>query len=170
MSELWVEVGHVGVGLYKWHEGSFQLLLEEGVPVHALEPRVALDLKGAILGAQTILWLLLEETLKKVSQLVRNIGRDVGVAELDLIEQFRPVFGVKRRQSDHHFIDERTQAPPIHWFPMPLLVKDLRREVLRRAADGVSIIVGDIHLGEPEVSQSEIPVLIDQDILWFQTE
>lgn len=131
---------------------------------------MTLDLEGAVLGAQSILWLLLEETLEKVPQLVGNIGRDVGVAELDLIEQLRPVFGVERRQSHHHFIDERTQTPPIHWFPMPLFIKNLRGEVLRRPADGVSIIVSDIHLGEPEVGQSEIPVLINQDILWFQTE
>lgn len=131
---------------------------------------MTLDLKGAVLGAQAILWLLLEETLKKVPQLVGNVRRNVGIAELDLIKQLRPVFGVERRQSDHHFVDERTQAPPIHWFPMSLLVKDLRREVLRRSADGVSIIVSDIHLGEPEVSQSEISVLIDKDILRFQAE
>ena len=88
---------------------------------------MTLDLKGSILAAQTILWLLLEKTLKKVPQLVGNIRWNVGVAELDLIKQLRPIFGVERRQPDHHFVDERTQTPPIHWFPMSLLVKNLRR-------------------------------------------
>ena len=170
MRELGVEVRHVRVGFNEGHEGSLQLLLQQGVPVHALEPRVALYLKRPVLGAQPVLWLLLEEALKQVPQLVGNIGRNVGVAEFYLVEELRPVLGVKRRQPDHHFVDERAQTPPIHWLSMPLLVEDLGSEILRRPADGVGIIVGDVHFGEPEVSEPEIPVLIDEDVLWFQTE
>ena len=66
MRELRVEVRHVRVGFNEGHKGSLQLLLQQGVPVHALEPRVALYLERPVLGAQPVLWLLLEEALKQV--------------------------------------------------------------------------------------------------------
>lgn len=131
---------------------------------------MALDLEGAVLCTETVLWFLLEETLEQVSQFMGNVGWYVGVAKLDFIEEFRSILRVKRGQSYHHFVDERTQTPPIHRFPMPLFVKDLRGQILWCPANGVSVIVGDIHFGESEVSKAEVSVLIDENILRFQTE
>lgn len=131
---------------------------------------MTLDLERAVLCAETVLGFLLEEALKKVSQLMRNVRWNIGVAELDFIEEFRPVLRVKGRQSDHHLVDERTQTPPINRLSMSLLVKDLRGQILGRSANRVSIIVGDIHFGESEVREAKVAVLINKDILWFQTE
>ena len=76
-----------------------------------------------------------------------HIGRDIGTAELDLVEEFRSTLRVERGQTDHHFVDEGPKTPPIYRFPMPLLIKDLRSKILRGSADRIGIAICDFHFG-----------------------
>lgn len=63
-----------------------------------------------------------------------------------------------------HFVDEDTESPPIHSLSVPLIEDDLRRDVLRCSTDGKSSTLSE-HLRESKVSQLQVAVISDQQIL-----
>ena len=97
-------------------------------------------------------WLLLEKAFQQISEFVTNIGWDVGVAELYLVKKLGATFRVERGKPNHHFVDKRSETPPVHWLSMALLVENLRSEVLGGSTNGEGVIVGDFHFGQSEVS------------------
>lgn len=65
---------------------------------------------------------------------MRGIGRNVRIAELDFVEEFRTTFGVEGWQTNDHFVDKGTQAPPINWLSVALLVQNFWGKVFWSAA------------------------------------
>lgn len=63
-----------------------------------------------------------------------------------------------------HLVDENTQSPPIHCLSMSLIQNNLRSNVLWCSTDGKSSALSQ-NLGEPKISQLQIPIISDQQIL-----
>jgi hypothetical protein len=103
-------------------------------------------------------------------QVLAHVVGNAGVAELDLVKELRPIFGIERRQSNYHLIYQGAQTPPVHRLAMPLLVQNLRCQIFRSATDREGIVFSDFHFGETKVSEPQIPNLIDQDILRLKTK
>lgn len=129
---------------------------------------MGLDFSCAALSAQTRLWLLLEKAFQEIAQLVSGVGRDVGIAELDLVEELRPALGVEGREPDHHFVDEGAEAPPVNGLAVALLVEYFGGEVFGSAADGVGVIVSDVHFGEAEISEAQVALFVDEDVFGLE--
>lgn len=89
LGELDVKVRDIHLGLHYRDERCLDLLAEDCLPVRLFEEWVLLDLFSA-LGAQSVLNLLLEETLQQGLQFGGTEGRDVRVAELYFIKEFIP--------------------------------------------------------------------------------
>jgi hypothetical protein len=62
---------------------------------------VLADLLGTF-GAETVLWLFLEEAVQKVFEVVGQVVGDVSFSVFDFIKELIPVLTVKRRQPTRH--------------------------------------------------------------------
>ena len=145
------------------HEERFDFLLYEFVPVYAVEPRMRLDV-GHML--HSLIRHFREQFIEEVFQVVAPLFVQIGLLVFDLIEEVASVFGVKWWKSMHQLIDDRTQTPPIHCFPMSFLLYHLRCQVLRRPTYRKSIIISEyIVLGESKVSEFDVPISPNQHIL-----
>lgn len=65
-----------------------------------------------------------------------------------------------------HLINEDAQRPPVHALPMPLIQQDLGSQVFRCPAEGIG--AGLDLLGEAEISELEVSVFRNQQILGFE--
>ena len=92
------------------------------------------DFFGA-LSAESLVGVLLEESVEQTAQLDTDEGRVVGVAELDFVEEFCTVLGVEGWKADDHLEYDRSQTPPVDGFAMTLFGQHFRSEVLGSAAD-----------------------------------
>lgn len=106
LGELGIEVRDVRVGLYQRDEWSFELFVSQSSPVHAVEPRVVLDLGSPVLCAHPRLGFLLEKSFEEISQFWTHISWNVGVDELDFIEKLDSTFRVEGRKADDHLVDK----------------------------------------------------------------
>ena len=68
--------------------------------------------------------------------------------------------------ANHHLEDEDPECPPVHGHGVPDAQDDLWRHVVRGAALGPGS-GGDL-LGEPEVSDDDVPLLVKQDVLGLE--
>lgn len=67
------------------------------------------------------------------------------------------------------FVYYGPQAPPVHRFAMPHLVDDFGCQVLRSPTHRKGLEVAfNIISGEPEVSEFDVAVGPDENILWFE--
>ena len=97
-----------------------------------------------------------------------DVGRNVGVAELYLVEELGPALRVEGRQAHHHLVDQRSQAPPVDRLPVALLVENLGSQVLRGSADREGVAVGNVHFGEAEVGEPEVAAVVDEDVFGLE--
>jgi hypothetical protein len=75
----------------------------------------------------------------------------------------------KRRLAGEHLIYNAANAPPVHSKTMSLSVDNLWGKVLRGSTQCHGIIVSlDVFLGQSEIGQLSIPILINEDVFWFQ--
>ena len=100
---------------------------------------------------------------------VEAVGREVlwvlRLSVLDRLEQLLAVLRVEGRQAGEHFVNDRSQAPPVDRFSMSLAREDFWGQVLRRAAEGVRVvIVLDVLLREAEVGEFRVAVLVDEHV------
>jgi hypothetical protein len=65
-----------------------------------------------------------------------------------------------------HFINQYSQSPPIDWFPMALIQQNLGGNVLGSPTERIGPGFDD--LGESEISEFQVAVRSDQQILGFQ--
>lgn len=69
-----------------------------------------------------------------------------------------------------HLVQQRAQTPPVHRLPVARAVQDFRRQVFRRAAEGLraAVRLGNALLAEPEVGESDVALLGQQHVLRLQ--
>ena len=87
----------------------------------------------------------------------------------DGLEQFHPVFVSEWGESCDHLVDEASQTPPVDIDLVSHLLDDLWGQVFGGAADGGGCLVLAEDLGQAEVSQLDVAVLVDDDVFGFQT-
>jgi hypothetical protein len=80
------------------------------------------------------------------------------------------IIAMEERGDAHEKLEqEDTKGPPVNCVVMAIPDDHLRGEVLRRPAEGVGLVFLALsHLGEAEVSQLQVPILIEEDVLWLQ--
>lgn len=76
---------------------------------------------------------------------------------------------VKGRYADDHLVDEDAECPPVESFVVSAAHDHLRREILGRAAERVRLLTVSLHnLGQTEVSQHNVAVVVQKNVLWLE--
>ena len=75
---------------------------------------------------------------------------------------------VEWREADDHLVSENTEGPPIDRETMAQLVNDFGRQILRRTAERLRLLVALENLGETEVGQRDVAILTHEDVLRLQ--
>ena len=121
------------------------LLLVDGVPVDAGEPRMGHDLLGICWArSETGLWVLVEKLAADVSSVLAQEGViESWLAVLDVSEELLFVFVVEWWLSAEHFVDDSSEGPPVRGLSMTLSMKDLWSKVLSSSANALSFIMSN---------------------------
>jgi hypothetical protein len=93
----------------------------------------------------------------------------LGVPVDDGLEQLHPVFAAEGREAADHFVDEAAEAPPVHVETVAHFLDDLGSQVLGGATNGGCVFLVLEDLRQSEVSQLDVPRLVDDDVLRLQT-
>lgn len=80
--------------------------------------------------------------LNGVSLLVNSVGEFYFALDDFLVDHHRVVV-IKGVDADEHFVEEDAEGPPVDRLGMAFIQNNLRRQVLGRAAEGVSLAVDD---------------------------
>ena len=96
--ELFVEVRDVALAVDDWNEERLDFLLNELIPVDAVEPGMRLDVGNVL---HPLIRHLCEQFVEQVFQVVAPLLVQVWLLMLDLIEEVASVLCVKRRKSVH---------------------------------------------------------------------
>ena len=99
-----------------------------------------------------------------------GVWRDVWIAKFYFVEEFRAALRIERWKSNYHFIDERSETPPVDGLAMTLFIENFRSKILRSSANRIGIIISDIHFGKTKVSEPQISLFIDQNVFRLETE
>lgn len=77
---------------------------------------------------------------------------------------------IERTPSTAHFEQQYTQRPEIDMLAVSLFIQQhFRREVLGRAAERVGeLVVGEVGLGQAEITQSYVARRIEQDVFGLE--
>ena len=96
-------------------------------------------------------------------------GDVVVLADDDLPRQLVQTLRVEGRLQRAHFVKEHAQGPYVRLEAVRLRLDDFRREVVRRANDGLGFRLGFTeHSGNAEVSQLDHVVFSEENVLRFQ--
>ena len=68
--------------------------------------------------------------------------------------------------ASQHLVQKNAKSPPIYGFAVTLVQQHFRRQILRRAAEGVGAPFA--LLREAEISQLEVAPLVDENVLWLE--
>lgn len=148
----------------KWR---LYLALLKKIPVESPEPRVLSQVSYVL---QPFFGFFLKQSLEQILQLRGPVFVEIRFPELDLFEEFAPVLGVEWRESMNEFIDERAKAPPVNCLSVAFFLDDLWSQVLWSSANRESIVFSyDVVLRQPEISDLDVPLLINQDVFRFET-
>lgn len=85
-------------------------------------------------------------------------------------EKFHAVLTAEGRKATYDFVNEAPQTPPVHVESVAYLLYDLRGQVLRGAADGCGTFLVLQYLRQAEVSQLDVPHLVDYDVLGLEAK
>ena len=128
------------------------------------------------LAAQSLRRILHQQLLDEVLALITHVNLiSFGVGEGNLPILYHVVhfvcvvtLGVEGGAADQHLVGKDADGPPVHWEGVTLVAKDLWRDIVRRPAESLCLLVPFEHLSEPKISKAEIAILIHQNILRFE--
>lgn len=118
--------------------------------------------------------------LQEIGGVSRHVRRDIDAVALDLVEQpllvatvegrLRVTRGPQPHPARQHLVQQRAQRPPVDRAPVARAVQNLRRQVLRRAAEGLGAAVRLAHalLAEAEVGESHVAFFREKNVLRLQ--
>ena len=95
-----------------------------------------------------------------------KIARELNLAFEDLLVDGHGVVVVKWIDAGNHLVGEDTEGPPVDRLAVAFVEEDLRGEVLRGATERVCARLAV--LCEAEISQFEVALIVDKDILGLQ--
>lgn len=148
------------------HLGRGKLLETERVPVDRVEERVCFQLfhRGPLLGV------LVKHFHQDVPGILGEVLWDLEFALLDILVELLNVLVVVRRDPDQHFVQDYADLVDIAGLGDPSPTQHLWREVGGTAAerDCDLFMVFIALLGQPEISQSDMSLPVNQYVLRFQ--
>ena len=116
--------------------------------------------------AQTLLRVFLQQHGAKVSGLRRKeLVVHLGLAILDILVEFVPVFAIEGRKANEHFVDDGSKGPPIGGFAMALTLQNFRRQILCSSTETFSVLHSlNILFGKAEVGELDVAVNSYEDV------
>lgn len=137
---------------------------------------MAQDLLDTTLSSKPILGVLFQEPVNKIftvlghHNLVALLIWEVYGLLLDQLVHFGVILRarVEGWEPNNHLIGEDTEGPPIDWEGVTTLHEDLWSQVVWSTAEGVGLSVSFEHLGKSEISQTDVSILVHQDIFWLK--
>ena len=102
--------------------------------------------------------------------IVSLLVREVDGLLFDQFVHFRVVLrtSVERRESDNHFVCQNTKGPPVNREGVATLNQNLRSQVIWGTAEWECLLVAFNDFCEAEICETDISVLVHQDVFRFQ--
>jgi hypothetical protein len=82
----------------------------------------------------------------------------------DSLEQFVLIVGVEGRKTAEHFVNDDSEAPPVHRLRVGFFENDLWSHVFGSSTETSGFVL-HVLLTETEICDYRVPVLINQDVL-----
>ena len=98
--------------------------------------------------------------------LLVKIAREFDLALENLLVDGHGVVVIERVDSSDHLVGEDSERPPVDGLTVAFVEKHLGRQVLGGPAQGIGARLAV--LGEAEVCQFEVPLRVNQDVLWLK--
>ena len=95
-----------------------------------------------------------------------EVARELDLALQDLLVDGHRVVVIERVNASDHLVSQDAQGPPVDRLAMALVEEHLGCQVLGRPTQSVSARLAV--LGEAEVGQLQVALLINQDVLGLQ--
>ena len=114
------------------------------------------SLRITITSSETCHRVALQELAKQVRHAIAEAARHIERAVLYELVHCARAAGVKGRDTNHHFIQQDTEAPPIHVLPVPGLCQNLGCQVLGGATERLGLAGCRDLLAQPEVRQCDV--------------
>lgn len=152
----------VSAVLYLWLDWRGVISFLHSLPVYALEEWVLHDgcRPTSARGTESLAWVFLE---KQVQQILEFRGEPLSRLEglvHDVIHDNHIRSMIKGRSADGHFEDQYAEAPPIYHLVVGLPKYDFGGQVLRSAAQSVSVALRLHRLRQTEVSQLHMALTV----------
>eukprot|EP00968_Pinguiococcus_pyrenoidosus_P022248 scaffold3100_cov248-Pinguiococcus_pyrenoidosus.AAC.3 len=170
--------GHLGVGVGAMKvgrvvaagrlrlKGGLQLELLQQVPVDAGEPTLLLHHVGAALGvAEAARGPLAQEAPDELGTGPGHALGELHGALEDVLVGLQVVLGVERRHANAKLVAQHTQRPVVHRPVVAVVADELRRQVVRRAAQGEGLGAGRQDLRQAEVHDLDVAVGVQHQVL-----
>lgn len=162
-----VKIAGIAWSLAARYERRLYSFLEDGYPVGAGEPLVALDVVHARLEVAVPLGEVnLEQVAQQILQVRAKMRGEAWLAAHDLLVDLDRLIGEEWWISCCHLVDQNAQCPPVHRLVVALAEDDLGRQIFRCAAQGPRPTLHP--LGEAKVGDLQVTLRVDQEILRLQ--
>jgi hypothetical protein len=134
--------------------------------VELCEEGVLLDLLSAVVVAQPLLRVDLEEAVEEGFGLSRQVVGQRDWLGDEVLEHGALVVGEEGRPTRQHVVDQRAEAEPVRRLRVPLPQNDLGSDVLGSTAQAVGLLAGRVHdLAKSEVRNLHVTFCVQQDVL-----
>lgn len=167
---VWVcrEVFSVSFVFYHWNKWRFGSPADYRIPAKVIvEPLVLFQLLNSSSHAsKSLSGVSYKKMLHKTLGFLIEVSREFDFTFKDFLVNRHWIVIIKWIDSCQHFISKNSEAPPINWFSMPLVSKNLRGEIFRRPAECKSPSLN--HFCKSEVCQQKVSRRIYQEVLWLQ--
>lgn len=94
--------------------------------------------------------------------------REDDIAFSNLVLHLRDFFVPERSLAKEHLENEDANGPPVHVFVVARVIQYFRCHIHRRAALSPRHLLLADHLGQAEVNQLNVAVVVQQDVLKLQ--
>mmetsp|Transcript_40823 Transcript_40823/g.68384 ORF Transcript_40823/g.68384 Transcript_40823/m.68384 type:complete len:211 (+) Transcript_40823:685-1317(+) len=118
------------------------------------------------MAAEAPVDILVQQPLQQAARILRQEGGKLQLRGQDVLILLLAVPRLEGCLSGEHLVHEDPDRPPVRGAPVSPLAHDLRRHVLRRAAEGARRhVVRHTPPCEAEVSEAHVPAGIQQNVL-----
>lgn len=178
---------HLDFGLVR----TLNLLLHQLVEVQGSEELVLLDgLEVVGPGTQALLGVTVQQRHDEALAWVAEEGREAQNAVLDLVVHLVDVVGIEGRDAHSELVEKNAQTPPVHGlavtstshnfrcYPNRTHIRNrtlkrnvrcaVRTQVLWGTAERVCLVVGVNVLGQTEICEANVSVLIEKNVLGLE--
>lgn len=167
--EQLVDAGGVLRSLYLRLIRHLMLLILNLPPVNTLKERVTLQIGSVILRANSLLGVPLKQLLQKTGGFLAEVRLHRNRFLSDISQHLLAVTVVVGRPPAQHLVEQGAQAPPVGAPGVTGALDDFGGEVLGGAAETMRLIrLLNTLLRQSEVSDSNVPLRIQEDVLGLQ--